>query len=290
MNITIKVHPDPIPFVDLTEQSEARIGKITRYLGEFSRVFSETPCASYPFDKSKVIVTLPLAFLWNLVHSPQRALSFREESILKLSKSYEKKTNFYLNTPGAVILMLPALAGGVAAALGFYYGVNQTTIDPVKMAVIFGVATFISGYVSNMLGFYITGTLPDKKSDADNAEQNMWDDFARLKTKPAAYQLIQWFSPKTLLGETLEQKTARRQLARAFFQHLDLPKIIGFFKTLSTQQEKVDIAFRDLYDAKEIIEEQMSLEASPGIETTPVLWKGDLHAACSSLGYGTKPL
>lgn len=233
-------------------------------------------------DKSLIQVNLELCVLECLRNDPLSTLSEVEERHLLETKKYEKKTQFFLSYPGGLFLSLAALACGIAGGSGYYYGVKQPNLDPTQVAVLIGVATLVGALASNLLGFYITGTLPHYASNADNVEQNIWEKFAVCKIKPAAYQLLQWFSPELKTAETLDAFNARRGLAVCYAMTLKLDRIVGQFKTQSTQMEKIDVAFSYLYEAISLIKLQQAHESGQ-LGLNPIC--GELSFAAKMMGY-----
>lgn len=282
--MTLTVRIDSLnDFCDLTKpKNDEQITAISTFLERFKET-SWQACPLTRLDKSKITMSIPLAFLCLLMTHPQEALCTREKQILKEAKSFEKKTQFFLATPGGSLLFIAALICGIAGGASYYYGVNQPQLEAYKTAVLMGLAATIGAVASNFLGFYITGTLPHHASEADNKEQNMWDDFLVLKTKPAAYQLLEWYSPRTRDGETTDQKQARRQLAYDLVSTISFNDVIAYYKTRATQLEKIDIAFRNLLEAKEIIEMQKSTDESGCLRPAPL--SSELSVAARLLGY-----
>jgi len=284
MGLSIEVLSSDAYFCDLVPVSHAHENqeKIRLFLEKFRAKFWENPPIQ-EISPAFIATNIPLAFLAALITKPLEALSANEKAILYPSKNFEKKTLFYLNHPGAAMLVVAGVACGIINGLSFYYGVNQSSVDSVNMAIMLGVAAAVATVASNMLGFYITGTLPHNASEAENKEQNMWDDFAILKTKPAAYQLLNWFSPVKGESESEEKFIARRKLADYFITHLAFDEIIDSYKKLATQHEKIDIAFRPLLEIKDIIEAQKKHEISHEMVFLPI--QGDFVFLAKLIGY-----
>ena len=284
MGLSIEVISSDDYFCDLVPVSHAHENqeKIRHFLEKFRTKFWESPPIQ-EISPSLITTNIPLAFLATLISKPIEALSANEKAILYPSKNYEKKTLFYLNPPGVAMLVAAGVACGIISGFSFYYGVNQSSMDPIIMSTMLGVAAAVASVASNMLGFYITGTLTHNASEAENKEQNMWDDFAILKTKPAAYQLLNWFNPIQAESETEENFKARRKLADYFITHLAFDEIIDSYKKLATQHEKIDIAFRPLLEIKDIIEAQKKHEISHEMVFLPI--QGDFVFSAKLIGY-----
>lgn len=282
-----RVVPEKSHFPDLTVKgADTRSEKVASFIERFKHTaWRQLSFPGVSFDEKTLIhITLPLVFLTTLVSTPLEGLSFQEESILKASKSFEKKTRFFLATPGGLILVAAALASTAASALGYYYGIKPPQdLELSQMVALIALAAGVGAIASNMLGFYITGTLPNNASEADNKEQNMWDMFRVLKTEPTAYQLLEWFSPVARRDESPQQFEARRKLAKAFVTNLDIDRVVLSYKTIATQPEKIDEAFRPLYVIKELIESQIKHEMLETKVYIPL--SGNLAVAAKLLGY-----
>lgn len=280
MNIIIHSQELSSQFCDLTS-SLNKSKRIESFLEDFHvRVWKK--CEETRFDPKKIVCNIPLAFLFRLTHEPKSALCTKEMAILKKTKQLEKQTRFFLNTPGFALISLAALVSAVAGGAGYYYGVKGGDLSVVSMALLVGLGTLVGAFASNALGFYITGTLPNNASEAENAEQNMWDDFAQLKTKPAAYQLLEWYCPKKQERESEDLFQARRQVALYFIEKMDIEKIVPVYKSIATQSEKIDIAFRYLEEAVDLISKQKSFEETACI---PDVNPGELRLAARLLNY-----
>jgi hypothetical protein len=278
--LPIQILNRPTSFCDLTQRIDSQDEKIVQFLEAFKVATWNTKTIE-GIDKTRLVISLPLAFLTLLHESSDLVLSTQEREILRVAKSFEKKTKFYLSVPGYCFLALAAFMSSVAGGAGYYYGVKTPDIDPRNMAVLMGLATLVGALSSNLMGFYFTGTLPNDASEAENAEQNMWDDFAILKTKPAAYQLIEWYSPKLKSGESVEAFLTRRQIAHYFVETLKLQDVICQYKLRATQNEKIDVAFRYLFEAQAIIRHE---RLNPS-KDYPIA--GELKIAGQVLGYFT---
>jgi hypothetical protein len=233
-------------------------------------------------DKAFIPVNLELCVLESLRKDPMSTLSEQEERHLLTTKRFEKKTKFFLSVSGGVILTCAAMLSAAAGGLGYYYGVRQPAMDPADLAVLFAVATLVGAVASNLLGFYITGTLPHHASNADNTEQNIWEKFSVCKIKPAAYQLLHWFSPDIKLSESRDVFEARRSLALAYAFSLKLDDIVAEFKLFATQNEKIDVAFSHLYEAISLIKMQQAFESGQ-VGLNPIC--GELSFAAKMMGY-----
>ena len=233
-------------------------------------------------DKSIIPITLELAVLEALRHDPLSILSEKEERVLEHTKSFETKTKFYLGKPGASMLLVAALLSAFAGGMGYYYGVKMPEVDPIALASMFALATLVGAVASNFLGFYITGILPHQASNADNAEQNMWEKVALCKIKPAAYQMLAWYSPELKPLETVNAMAARRLLALCYADTLKLDEIVSEFKAKATQPEKIDVAFGYLYEAFSLIKMQQSFEAG-ALGLSPI--SGEMSFVAKMLGY-----
>lgn len=233
-------------------------------------------------DKRYICINLELCVLECLRHDPLSTLSEQEHKHLLTSKEFERKTKFFLSSPGGIALTLAAILSAAAGGLGYYYGIKQPSMDPVDLAALFAAAAFVGSFASNLLGFYITGTLPNNASNADNTEQNIWEKFTVCKIKPAAYQLLEWFSPKRKSSETEDSFIARRNLAQAYASSLKLDDIVTTFKLSATQPEKIDVAFSYLYEAISLIKMQQRHEVER-LDIYPI--SGELSFTAKMLGY-----
>lgn len=233
-------------------------------------------------DHRLIGINLELCVLESLRQDPLSALSEQEQKHLFKTKQFEKKTQFFLSSPGGIALTGAAVLSAFSGGLGYYYGIKQPSMDPVELAALFASAAFIASFASNLLGFYITGTLPHNASNADNTEQNIWEKFAVCKIKPAAYQLLQWYSPEKKTLESESSFEARRALASAYASCLKLDDIVAEFKLNATQAEKIDVAFSDLYEAVSLIKMQKLQEAGQ-LDLMPI--SGQLSFTAKMLGY-----
>lgn len=279
------VVPERRHFCELSlslDRRDERILSVTSRVKETSWNLFQIGESLVTIDKSLVPVNLELCVLESLRTDPLSTLSHQEEKHLLKTKQFEKKTKFFLSCPGGVILTFAALLTAAGGGIGYYYGVEKPPRDSKELAFCMALAALVGALASNLFGFYITGTLPHKASNADNTEQNIWEKFSVCKIKPAAYQLIQWFSPEVKSTETLAVFEARRQLALAYAITLKLDDIVTEFKHHSTQAEKIDVAFSHLYEAISLIKMQQAHE-SGSLDFHPI--SGELTFAAKMMGY-----
>lgn len=264
------------------EESDAKILTLIEKLKTTSWHHFSIEGKSIEIDKTYIKMNLELCVLESLRTDPLSTLSFQEEKDLLKAKMFEKQTQFFLSYQGALILSLAAVLSGISGGAGYYYGVKAPAIDPLQLAILFGIASLVGALASNLLGFYITGSLPHNASNANNIEQNIWEKFAICKIQPAAYQLLQWYSPKKGVLETDEAFKARRMLALAYLRTLKLDEIVSTFKASSTQKEKVEAAFSSLYEAMSLITMQLRY-AKGSRHLSPI--SGPLSFVAKQLGY-----
>jgi hypothetical protein len=248
------------PFFELPLSPSLGTPEVAVCVDERTEPFWSAMPKNRGIESSTISVSVSHLFLASMIQEPKSALSDSEIKILKATKSFEKKTQFYLSYPGAAMIITAAVASAVAGGASFYYGVNQAPLDSLQVASYMGLSTLVGSLASNMLSFYITGTLPNNASEAENKEQNMWDAFTRLKAEPAAYQLIEWYSPLPTASGSQRGWSSRRQIAQVFVESLNFEHVIAAYKSMGTQHEKIELAFRALYEAKLLIEAQRAFE------------------------------
>lgn len=283
--LSVVVVPERRHFCELSlslDRRDERILSVTSRVKDTSWNLFKIGESSITIDKSLIPVNLELCVLESLRVDPLSTLSLQEEKHLLKTKQFEKKTKFFLSFPGGVLITVAALLSATGGGIGYYYGVEKPPKDSKELAVCMALAALVGALASNLLGFYITGTLPHNASNADNTEQNIWEKFSVCKIKPAAYQIIQWFSPEVKSTESLEIFEARRQLALAYALTLKLDDIVTEFKHYSTQAEKIDVAFSHLYEAISLIKMQQAHELGQ-LGYNPI--SGELTFAAKMMGY-----